>query len=931
MASRTATIVRQLMRTAGAEALGETDRDLLRRFAEANDQNAFAALVRRHTGMVFGVCRRCVPTVQDAEDACQATFVILAGKASRVRWQPSVANWLFTPARRVAHNAQVAARRRTRREGRAGVPEAVEPAERMTGRELLAALDEELGKLAPRYREPLVLCYLEGLTRDEAAVRLAVPAGTLKTRLERGRKRLHDALTGRGLGLGAGLLALACTSPAGASPSRLTESVLAAASGNPSPAVAALAKGVAVNGVFRKSLLVMLATVGAAALGLGMRSVSLTAADPQPTPKAPAKAAVPVPSEAPKGGDAAAPATGAASYAGRVLDPDGKPVPDAKLYALYYTPKVLPIPQRGVSDKDGTFRFAVEKKEFDRSVSARPWDEVVVFAVADGYGLGFPEWRPYMPTAYADLTIRLAKDDVPITGRVLDLQGKPVAGATAVVREFWWPAKSDDLGAFLATLKEKGELYPALIENQMGQVGLWMGRDIGRILPLAVTDAEGRFRLKGIGRERVVALIIEGPTVASTDVWAMTRAGEPIRLAMHPRKQGGLEVTLAGATFEQIVAPSRPIVGTIRDKDTGKPIPGAVVESYVFGGKSVTQTHLRAIADKEGRYRLLGMPKVEGNQIRIGPPDGQPYLMALARVSDGPGLEPVTVDVELKRGVWITGKVTDESTGKPVPSWIRYAVFGDNPNLVDAPGLFFEHDMKTRPEDGSFRFVGLPGRAVVAAQAWQSGGYRTRAGAEQIKDLDRFFTPAGGGRGVFGPGFHAVAEINPEKGAESATCDLVVVAGVTLTGTIVAPDSKPLAGALVRGLEHPDVWEDRPAKTADFTVVDLKPDEPRLLQFLHLEKKLAGSVVMRGDEKAPVTVKLGPAGTLTGCFVTTDGKPLGDLEIFCLTSGPVASPDIREKPDVTAGSFPRGPRTDKDGKFRIEGLAPGLKYRLGVF
>jgi RNA polymerase sigma factor (sigma-70 family) len=926
MANRTATLVRQVMRSAGAEGRGETDRDLLRRFVDANDQSAFAALVRRHTPMVFGVCRRCVPTLQDAEDACQATFVVLAGKASRVRWQPSIANWLFTTARRVAHNAQVAARRRARREGRAGVSEVVEPAERMTGRELLAALDEELGKLAPRYREPLVLCYLEGLTRDEAAARLAVPAGTLKTRLERGRKRLHDALTGRGLGLGAGLLALACTSPAGASPSRLTESVLAAVSGKPPAAVAALIEGVVVNGVYRKSLLIMVAAVGAAALGLGMRSVSLTAADPQPTPKAPAKAAVPAPKDVPKAADAGVDATGEAAYGGRVLDPDGKPVAGAKLYTLYYTPKVLPVPERAVTGKDGTFSFRVEKKEFDRTAAARPWDQVLVFAVADGYGLGFPQIDPYTRLAQTDLTIRLAKD-VPITGRVLDLQGKPVAGATAVVHEFWWPTKSDDLNGFLAALKEKKQLYPALFENQMGQTGTWMSRDIGRILPPTVTDAEGRFVLKGIGRERVVALTIEGPTVASTNVWAMTRAGEKVRVAM--QQHGAGEVTLAGATFEQIVPPCRPIVGSVRDKDTGKPIPGAIVESYIIGGKNFTQTHLRAVADKEGCYRLLGMPKVEGNQIRVGPPDGQPYLTALATVRDGPGLEPVTVDVELKRGVWITGKITDESTGKPVPSWIQYAVFGDNPNLPDAPGLIFDHNMQTRPEDASFRFVGLPGRGLVSARAQQPGSYRVGAGAERIKDLDRFIIPAGGARGVFGPQFHTVAEVNPEKEAESATCNLVLVGGVTLSGTISGPDGKPVAGALVRGLNDGDYWDEQPS-AAEFRVVGLRSGESRLLQFSHPEKKLAGSLVVRDDEKAKLTVKLEPAGTLTGRFVTTEGKPLGELEIFCPTSGPVPSPGMREKLDVTAGSFPRGPRTDKDGRFKIEGLAPGLKYHLGL-
>src|SRR5258705_117668 len=84
-----------------------------------------------------------------------------------------------------------------------GVPAAVQPVDQMTGRELLATLDEELDKLPPRYREPLLLCYLEGLTRDEAANRLHIPAATLKTRLERGRKRLGDALTRRGCVLGA--------------------------------------------------------------------------------------------------------------------------------------------------------------------------------------------------------------------------------------------------------------------------------------------------------------------------------------------------------------------------------------------------------------------------------------------------------------------------------------------------------------------------------------------------------------------------------------------------------------------------------------------------------------------------------------------------------------------------------------------------------
>src|SRR5262249_50217264 len=158
---------------------------------------------------------------------------------------------------------------------------------------------------------------------------------------------------------------------------------------------------------------------------------------------------------------------------------------------------------------------------------------------------------------------------------------------------------------------------------------------------------EGRFRLKGIGRERLVTLRIEGPTIVSTELWAMTRAGDKIRTASWRRDQGDGEMTFVGANFEHVAPTSRPIVRVVRHKDTGEPVPGAVVQSYLFAGTNFVLTHLRAVADKHGRYRLLGMPKGQGNQIRVGPPEGQPYLMSLLSVPDDPGVGPVTVDLKL--------------------------------------------------------------------------------------------------------------------------------------------------------------------------------------------------------------------------------------------------------------------------------------------
>src|SRR5262245_41405054 len=291
------------------------DRELLRRFADG-DQAAFALVVARHTGMVFGVCRRMLRSTADAEDACQATFLVLAKKAKSGRWGASVASWLYGTARRVARNARVVAERRARHEANAAA-RPVEPIAAMSGRELLAALDEELDRMSATYREPLVLCYLEGLTREDAAKRLGVPAGTVKIRLERGRRKLGDALTKRGVVGGVGLLALAVTSPAGASPLRLMEAVLAAAAGDAPPAVAALAEGVAVNTPLNKSLVVAV-LAGAATLGIGAGVVRSPAGQP-PEKVMPAK---PVAANAAPQQPAAA---GAIAVSGRVLQPNGQP------------------------------------------------------------------------------------------------------------------------------------------------------------------------------------------------------------------------------------------------------------------------------------------------------------------------------------------------------------------------------------------------------------------------------------------------------------------------------------------------------------------------------------------------------------------------------------------------------------------------------
>jgi RNA polymerase sigma factor (sigma-70 family) len=188
---------------------GLSDHDLLERFVGVRDEAAFTALIERHGPMVLGVCRRALSNSHDAEDACQATFLVLARKAASVRKRTSLSSWVHGVACRVAASLKRDhARRRARERGvELLVPE--DPAAEVTWREVQSILDEELERLPERYRGQLILCYLECMTRDEAAQQLGLSPGRLHGRLERARELLRKCLTKRGLTLSAVMTAAA--------------------------------------------------------------------------------------------------------------------------------------------------------------------------------------------------------------------------------------------------------------------------------------------------------------------------------------------------------------------------------------------------------------------------------------------------------------------------------------------------------------------------------------------------------------------------------------------------------------------------------------------------------------------------------------------------------------------------------------------------
>jgi len=179
--------------------VGLSDGQLLGRFVERRERAALEALVRRHGPMVWGVCRRILRDDHDAEDAFQATFLVLARRAASIMPREKVGNWLYGVAYQTARKARATRARRRMREGQ--VPDGPEPeaASDVRRDDLAEVLDHELNRLPDKYRTPIVLCELEGKTHGEAAERLGWPIGTVSGRLSRARAMLAERLIRRGM------------------------------------------------------------------------------------------------------------------------------------------------------------------------------------------------------------------------------------------------------------------------------------------------------------------------------------------------------------------------------------------------------------------------------------------------------------------------------------------------------------------------------------------------------------------------------------------------------------------------------------------------------------------------------------------------------------------------------------------------------------
>jgi RNA polymerase sigma factor (sigma-70 family) len=248
------------------------DDKLLARFVRWHEDEAFALLMRRYGAMVYGICRRVLRDEHDAEDAFQATFIVLARRASSIRQGASVAGWLGRVAHRLALAARAAAARRRHIERQVAPVSSSEPDCPAAWRELGHVIDEEVARLPDTHHAAFVLCHLEGQTYEQAARQLGWPLGTLKLRLTQARERLRQRLARRGLALtptalvtvlAADLLSPVVPAALAGPTLKFALAAAAGATSGPAPAVAVL-----VEGGLRQMFLLKLKTVAVALLAM---------------------------------------------------------------------------------------------------------------------------------------------------------------------------------------------------------------------------------------------------------------------------------------------------------------------------------------------------------------------------------------------------------------------------------------------------------------------------------------------------------------------------------------------------------------------------------------------------------------------------------------------------------------------------------------
>lgn len=419
------------------------------------------------------------------------------------------------------------------------------------------------------------------------------------------------------------------------------------------------------------------------------------------------------------------PETDHIQYSGIVLDAAGEPVAGAQIYVAYPNAEYI-YSRRVTTADDGRFDFAMKKAEFelpvDRSASwsAAPWTRAVVVATAPRFGPAFVSVNS--PRRTTDLLLKLPADNVPIRGQVVTPDGKAIPNVQVTV---------DMIAA------QRGPDGTPRAFDAPGETGGEITRmPVRAIVPPVTTDADGRFEMHGIGRERTIELHFSEPTIESRWVRAMTRHADARVVPGDPAK------TLFGATFVHTARPSRSIIGRMVDDQTGQPIAGIYVSSHIAFGQD--EPFAADTTNERGVFRLTGLSR-KMHQIIARPPPASPYFeRSLPCDTSGPATESAGLDIRLRRGIVVQGRLRDQA-GIPLSGYVTWFPLRGNPHVPEYSDFLAtivppgnqrvpQYPYRHAAEDSTFQIPVLPGPGVLLVTA---GVQHPRLSWSKIRPADR--------------------------------------------------------------------------------------------------------------------------------------------------------------------------------------------------
>jgi RNA polymerase sigma factor (sigma-70 family) len=742
------------------------DAQLLERFLRdgAIAEAAFAALVRRHAPMVLRICRDVTGDPHDAQDAAQVTFLILAQKARSIRSGESMGNWLFGTARRVAARALRDEVRRRRHERRYAEtitwqrdPEDL-PDERESER---VVLYDELAHLPERYRTPIVLCDLEGLTHEQAADRLKCPRRTLETRLYRGRERLRRRMVRHGLLPAVELPEATFHAKAGpvAVPASWVDATTVAAmgqvAGRGASTVASEAVILLFRGVHRAMFLSRLKWTAAflviigfsAGLTFGLAPIGPRAGRPrmagallvprqspdqsEKTPKArPGPPTVVKEEKAERPGPMTTPIT----VRGRAIDIEGKPVAGATIELVSTNGTDAPLGTT-TTDRDGAYIFRNARLPVARFRDDAPLAGTFqVYGAAPGRGFAWHGMRSYQPRRRPD-DWRVAGEDYMLFGsdpKVMDLRFPPAATLGGqIVDEAGRPVPDARIRiGHCDYLDTQGK------ESHHNFREFWAIHAAPAGLTTTKTGADGRFRLEGLPKEAGFWVFVEHPDYARMSLYAAT-TDRPSTAFEYPRQAtaGHERPPVATGELKVTLRSTRRIAVRTVFANTGRPAP----KVRVSAGNGTSGPSANGTTDVDGRL-LFRLPPGEYG-ILADPTEGGAECMrtrSSLRVDEQPAEQ--SLEVRVKPGCVLILEVVDAKTGKGVPGVGFYCDQDDRPGSrasVQSRSGYIDHPVSDA--DGRLRAVVEPGERVYAVGPIpESTGYR------QQNPQKRVAVPAGG-------------------------------------------------------------------------------------------------------------------------------------------------------------------------------------------